>query len=106
MHVRIPPVAPSVVDVLGETGVVEQLVWQALSCEARDSSGVTNPEPSPNEGVTGGQILNAKGSGRMFLDGALAALELKEGSALPTDELRYFLTALDKHGALLITLER
>jgi len=100
MYVRVPPVAPALVDVM-HTSMVESLVWSALF----DKDAYSTPEESlssRDEGMTGGVLLQAKGSSRHFLDGALSALPV--GSEAHTD-LTAFLAALDKHGALLITLE-
>lgn len=106
MHVRLAPTAPTdLSDLLGETGVVEQLVWASLFGEREAFVTPEEALTSHDGGLTGGQLLHACGSSRHYLDGALKALELHEGSTLPATELRAFLAGLDRHGPLLITLE-
>lgn len=102
MMVRVPPVAPRSLEVM-ETETVEWLVREALF--GGKNEGFYTPEESltsHDEGMTGGAILKATGTGRTFLDGALAALP---SNSEAHKDLAAFLAALDEHGALLITLE-
>lgn len=105
MLVRIPPVAPALLEDVMVTSIVESLVWSALFDRDSFAAAFSTPEESltsHDEGLTGGVTLPAKGSSRHFLEGALSALPV--GSEAHAD-LTAFLAALDKHGALLITLE-